>query len=212
MLVGLVAGDLRVVTAEEQDVRGCREEQRALVRQRGRSARRQPLVRSGDAAVHGEVAPDSPDDQEKKENENADPDPAPPVRAAFPLDRARPAIAGGAVVALGPGARAGRPCLQRDLALRPAAPIDAVRLLSGGHAASYVTRAGCPPIVSSGSISAGRRFSPGSSTTTEGWSGTARRRRRPPLRLTCSTGSTRRSRSCSTTASSRSALGFPRGS
>src|SRR5438445_4846737 len=166
MLVGLAAAGLCMVGAEQEDVGRRREEQRVLMRQRRGGARRQPLVRGADTAADRQVARDRPDDEQEKENEQRDADPAPPALPPFRPHRARPGIARGGAVGLRPRRRAAGPLLERNLALRAATAVNAVRLVSAGHPAGYVTRAGCPPIVSSGSTSAGRRSWPASSTRT----------------------------------------------
>ena len=96
---------------------------------RGRS-RRDPLVRVRDAAVHGEVAGHTPDDEEHDEDEQRDQRPAPPRPSLLPAhDSAVAAL----VRLVAPG--------ERHFPLLSTALVDAVRLLpGGGHPAGYGTR------------------------------------------------------------------------
>src|SRR5207253_8609041 len=89
----------------------------------------QPLVRVLHAAAHGEVAGDEPDEDHEDQDQDADRDsalpapapPGPPDDLALRLRTARPlSVAVGAP-------------LERNLALRPAAAVDAIGLLSRSH-------------------------------------------------------------------------------
>src|SRR5581483_8772208 len=131
---------------EEQDVRRRREEERVLLGERGVGSGREPSVRLLHAAPHREEARDAPDDEENEEEEERHPRPALPRPAASPTpDDVTVAAVSCAVDraprCVGPPRPLARRCRQRHLALRAAALVDAVGLLSGGgHPAGYGTR------------------------------------------------------------------------
>ena len=105
------------------------------------ATRPEALVRAVERARQGEVARERPDEHQEQEDDDRDPDAAGPAAAAWGR---RPG--GGAgdravrAAAVAPRRLLDAP-LQRNPALRPAAAIDAVRLVSLGHRGGYRSRA-----------------------------------------------------------------------
>src|SRR5579862_5549257 len=135
VVVGAAAGLAvrRVVGPEQEDVRRRVEHQPVLLCEHRRRPGRQPFVRIGDAAVHGQVPGDAPDDGEDDQGDDGEQRPATPrPRTPLPPTGTLPAL--GLPVAL---LAAGK----RHLSLLATTLVDAVRLLArGGHPAGYGTR------------------------------------------------------------------------
>ena len=165
-------------------------------------------LRNDEVAEHAQATKKS-DDQDERDRELAAPaDPAGPLGGRL---RARAAVAA-AAVALAPRSRRRllRPADRRDAALRPAAAVEAIGLLSAGrgHSAAYGSRA-VQPHRSSASTSAGRRSSLRSSPR----AARSERRARAPTtvvrrRTPCSPSSTTRVEELRTAQPDTSALGF----
>src|SRR6478672_9183378 len=134
-----------MVGAEQEDVRGVREQQAVLRLQRGRRPLGQAAVRGRDAAADGEVAQHAPDDEhehdrEERERDEAAPGPAPAL-AAYDLTAGAATVFAERLLSALRRAVAPVGAGERHLSLRTTAAVDLVRLVSrGGHPAGYGTR------------------------------------------------------------------------
>ena len=117
------------VGAEDEDRGRCRRQHPALALQFREHRLRDARIRVGDATGDREVARDEPGDPEQEDDGERDRDPAPDVALARLRLRALRGV--GTTVRRAP---------QRDLSLRPTAPVQLVGLLLFGHPGGYRSR------------------------------------------------------------------------